>query len=122
FEALKKELSEIGELRFLFTSPLFLEEKLQNESREFYIPNIIKEADICGGDFELRLRNELTQRYIAKECANWIRQKVKFKSITERDVPLMMSMIHNKSNEGINGDTAYINTGSFNTPDIGISP
>lgn len=29
--------------------------------------------------FEVKLRNELTQKAIAKECADWIRQKVTFK-------------------------------------------
>ena len=67
FEALKKELKSIDELQFIFTSPTFIEEQLQQKSREFYIPHIVKEKDLCGGEFELRLKNELNQRAIAKE-------------------------------------------------------
>jgi len=72
FEALKKELSKIDELRFIFTSPTFLEEKFQKQPRDFYIPHIYKESDLCGGEFELRLKNELNQRAIAKECSEWV--------------------------------------------------
>ena len=67
FEALKKELNKIDELRFVFTSPTFKQEKFQKESREFYIPHIYNEQHLCGGEFELRLKNELNQRAIAKE-------------------------------------------------------
>src|SRR5580704_13367343 len=64
YEALKKELKSIEALRFIFTSPTFIEENLQKEVRQFYIPHIFKEVDLCGGEFELRLKNELTQRAI----------------------------------------------------------
>ena len=33
-----------------------------------------------GTEFEIKLRNELTQKAIAKECAEWIKKKVTFKS------------------------------------------
>src|SRR5690554_16474 len=80
FEALKLELNRIDELRFIFTSPTFIEEKFQKQSRHFYIPHILNEAHLCGGEFELRLKNELNQRAIARECAAWVRDKVTFKS------------------------------------------
>jgi hypothetical protein len=71
FEALKKELGKIDELRFIFSSPTFIEEKFQKESRRFYIPHIVRESELCGGEFELRLMNQLNQRAIAKECSSW---------------------------------------------------
>ena len=80
FEALQKELSSIEELRFIFTSPTFIEENLVKQSREFYIPHIVREAELCGGEFELRLRNQLNQRAIAQECAEWVKAKVRFKT------------------------------------------
>ena len=76
FEALKKELGKIDELRFIFSSPTFVEEELQKQSRQFYIPNIVRESEICGGEFELRLMNQLNQRTIAKECSRWVKEKV----------------------------------------------
>ena len=70
----------IDELRFIFTSPTFIKEKTVKEKREFYIPRLNRERSLYGTEFEIKLRNELTQKAIAKECAEWIKQKVTFKS------------------------------------------
>ena len=80
FQALKDELQGINELRFIFTSPTFIAEKAKKEKREFYIPRLNRERSLYGTEFEVKLRNELTQKAIAKECAEWIKSKVKFKS------------------------------------------
>ena len=80
FQELKSELKDIDELRFIFTSPTFVTEKSKKEKREFYIPRLNRERSLYGTEFEVKLRNELTQKAIAKECADWIREKVKFKS------------------------------------------
>lgn len=117
FEALKKELKGIEELRFIFTSPTFIEEKLQKEAREFYIPHIYNESHLCGGEFELRLKNELTQKAIAKECSNWVKEKVIFKTNRHANIPLN-GLIHVKDED--NG-SAYSNVSSFTTSDLGIT-
>ena len=80
FQALKAQLANIDELRFIFTAPTFSTEKTQKVSREFYIPRLSRERSLYGTEFEVKLRNELTQRAIARECADWIRKKVVFKS------------------------------------------
>lgn len=80
FEALKEELENVDELRFIFTSPTFIKDKVKKEKREFFIPKLNRERNLYGSDFEIKLRNKLEQKAIAKECANWIRRKVKFKS------------------------------------------
>lgn len=80
FEELKKELENIDELRFIFTSPTFVAEKNKKEKREFYIPRLNRERSLYGTEFEIKLRNEMTQKAIAKECADWIKEKVTFKS------------------------------------------
>ena len=80
FRELKSELKDIEELRFIFTSPTFTTEKAKKEKREFYIPRLNRERSLYGTEFEVKLRNELTQKAIAKECADWIREKAKFKS------------------------------------------
>ena len=82
FEALKDELEKVDELRFIFTSPTFVKEKNKKEKREFYIPRLNRERNLYGSDFEIKLRNQLSQKAIAKECADWIRKKVRFKSNT----------------------------------------
>ena len=74
FQELKKQLTAIEELHFIFTSPTFTTEKAKKEKREFYIPRLNRERSLYGTEFEVKLRNELTQKAIAKECADWIRQ------------------------------------------------
>lgn len=80
FQELKEQLSQIEQLRFIFTSPTFVTEKAKKDRREFYIPRLTRERSLYGTEFEIKLRNELTQKAIARECAEWIRQKVTFKS------------------------------------------
>ncbi len=80
YKELKKQLEGIDELRFLFTSQTFTTEKAKKERREFYIPRLSRERSLYGTEFEIKLRNELSQKAIAKECADWIRHKATFKS------------------------------------------
>lgn len=70
YEALKEELEQVDELRFVFTSPTFNTEKAKKQKREFFIPKLGRERTLFGSDFEIRLRNELTQKAIARECAD----------------------------------------------------
>ena len=110
FQELKEALKDIKELRFIFTSPTFTTEKTPKQQREFYIPRLDRERTLYGSEFEVKLRNELTQKAIAKECAEWIRQKGCFKS--------------NKSNENMMGfinldDTSYSPINGFTTVDLG---
>ncbi|MDO4219196.1 MAG: helicase-related protein [Synergistaceae bacterium] len=80
YKELKTQLEEVDEFRFIFTSPTFTKEKTEKQKREFYIPRLGRENSLCGTEFEIRLRNEMTQKAIAKECANWINRKARFKS------------------------------------------
>lgn len=118
FEALKKEFTNIEELRFVFTSPTFVQDKFQKQSREFYIPHIYNETHLCGGEFELRLRNELNQRSIAKECSKWVKQKVKFKSNKHSNIPLH-GLIHVDNNN--QDEAAYTNISGFTSSDLGLT-
>ena len=84
YAALKKELEKIDELQFIFTSPTFVTEqvtdKVKKEKREFVIPKLDRENSLYGTEFEIHLKNQLSQKAIAKECADWIRRKATFKS------------------------------------------
>lgn len=84
YEALKQQLEQVDELEFIFTAPTFVEEeavdKLKKEKREFHIPDEGKERAFFGSEFEIQLKNKLTQKAIARECADWIRHKAKFRS------------------------------------------
>ncbi|MDD2531022.1 MAG: hypothetical protein PHN41_07300, partial [Bacteroidales bacterium] len=118
FEHLRKELEKIDELRFIFTSPSFIADKLKKESREFYIPNIHNERDLCGGEFEIRLKNSLNQKSIAKECAQWIRTKGKFKSNNNSNA-FIQGLINIENN---NENITYMPINGFTSVDIGSSP
>lgn len=80
YQELREQLEKVESVRFIFTSPTFIREKTAKQQREFYIPRLTRERNLYGSEFEVKLRNELTQRAIAKECADWIRQKVQFRS------------------------------------------
>ena len=110
FQELKDQLKDIDELRFIFTSPSFTTEKADKQRREFYIPRLNRERDLFGSEFEIKLRNELSLKAVAKECAEWIRQKACFKS--------------NRTNENMMGfinvdDVNYMPITGFTTVDLG---
>ncbi len=97
-------------MRFIFTSPSFTTEKADKQRREFYIPRLNRERDLFGSEFEIKLRNELSLKAVAKECAEWIRQKACFKS--------------NRTNENMMGfinvdDINYMPITGFTTVDLG---
>ena len=111
---LKKQLESCEEMRFIFTSPTFVAEKTPKERREFYIPRLGRERSLYGTEFEVRLRNELKQKAVARECAEWLRRKVRFKSNTTRD------MMNNFLLVADDGETyTYQPLNSFTTVDLG---
>ena len=110
YQELKKQLEEIAELRFIFTSPTFVQENTPKERREFYIPKLTREKSLYGTEFEVRLRNELTQKALAKECADWVRRKVKFRSnVSGEQMPGFMTV----------GESSYMPISGFTTVDLG---
>ena len=121
FEALKAELEELEELNFIFTSPTFVAnevtDKIRKERREFHIPKVDRERSLYGSEFEIQLRNKLTQRAIAKECADWIRRKARFKS--NRTQAPMQQFACVQSRAGDTGDTAYMPLHGFTAVDLG---
>ena len=114
YEELKKSLSGIEDLQFIFTSPTFTTEKTEKSKREFYIPRMTREKNLYGTEFEVRLRNELTQRAIARECAEWIRKKATFKSNTTNQV--VQGFLNVVSNEK---QYTYLPFNEFTTVDLG---
>ena len=115
FETLKNELESIEEMRFIFTSPTFITEKVKKEKREFFIPKLNRERNLYGTDFEIKLRNQLSQKAIAKECAEWIRKKVKFKSNSSQEK--MGGFMHLEDGED---SCVYLPFEEFTTTQLGI--
>lgn len=106
YQELRKELEKIEELRFIFTSPTFITEKANKAQREFYIPRLNRERSLTGSEFEIQLRNELTQKAIAKECADWIRKKVKFKSNRTQENMMGFAVVDSTSYTPLSGFTS----------------
>lgn len=120
FNELKDELSKIKELEFIFTSPTFTKENysdnIKKEKREFYIPKQNRESSLYGSEFEIQLRNKMSLKAIAKECSNWVKEKVKFKSnITNGNMQNFIGV--EDSERSIN----YMPTNGFTTTDLGYN-
>jgi SNF2 family DNA or RNA helicase len=110
FDELKKQLKNIDELRFIFTSPTFVKEKAKKEKREFFIPRQEREKNLYGSEFEVKLRNEMNQKAIARECAEWIKNKATFKSnVTNENMMGFMNV----------NDNSYMPLNGFTTVDLG---
>ena len=114
YNELKKQLENVDELRFIFTSPTFVTEKASKQKREFYIPRIGRERSLYGTEFEIKLRNEMTQKAIAKECAEWIRRKATFRSNTTGEAMAGFMTVESKEEK-----VAYMPLNGFTTVDIG---
>lgn len=114
YNVLKKQLENIDEFRFIFTSPSFIKEKAEKQKREFYIPRLNREKSLYGTEFEIKLRNEMTQKAIAKECAEWIRKKAKFKSNTTNGFISGFMTVSSPEEE-----MAYLPINGFTTVDLG---
>ena len=118
FEALKAELEKVEELNFIFTSPTFVAnevtDKVQKERREFHIPKSDRERSLYGSEFEIQLRNKLTQRAIAKECADWMRRKATFKSNRSKAPMQQFACVQAKETA-----TAYMPLHGFTAVDLG---
>ena len=118
YEALKKELEAIDSFEFIFTSSAFVPDdvtdKQSKQRREFHIPKLLKEQSLYGSEFEIKLKNELTQRAIARECADWIRRKAKFRSKTSVSPMQQFSCLENE-----NETVAYTPIEGFTAVDLG---
>ena len=118
YEALKSELSKIESLEFIFTAPTFVPnevtDKLRKERREFFIPKANRERSLYGSEFEIKLRNKLTQRAIARECAEWMLRKARFRSNKTRSSMQQFACI-----QGPQMDLAYMPLHGFTAVDLG---
>jgi SNF2 family DNA or RNA helicase len=115
YQALKNHLDGIDNLRFIFTSPTFVTEKTKKEKREFYIPRLNRERSLYGTEFEVKLRNELSQKAIARECAEWIRKKVKFRSnTTGGSIDSLLDVTNG------DGGISYTPMNEFTTSELGL--
>ncbi len=118
YEALKTELEKIDSLEFIFTAPTFVPnevtEKIKKERREFHIPKGDRERSLYGSEFEIQLKNKLTQRAIAKECADWLRRKASFRSNRSKAPMQQFACV-----QASGADVAYMPLHGFTAVDLG---
>jgi len=123
-EALKAELDQVEELHFIFTSPTFVAEevtdKIRKERKEFHIPKLNRERSLYGSEFEIHLRNKLTQRAIARECADWLRRKARFRS--NRTQAPMQPFACVEAGGSVDGRIVYMPLHGFTAVDLGYQP
>lgn len=113
YDKLNKDLNKIDNMRFIYTKPSFLKDN-DKESRQYYIDN----NSIFGNDYEIKLKNELTQGSISKECADWIREKVEIKSFKKpNEAQPRMICVDNKDDTSI----AINGTVDFTTAGLGLN-
>ncbi len=121
YEALKSELGKIEALEFIFTAPAFVPnevaDKLRKERREFFIPKADRERSLYGSEFEIRLRNKLTQRAVARECAEWMQRKARFRSNKTKAPMQQFACVQGNSREA-----AYMPLHGFTAVDLGYQP
>ena len=118
YQELKKELSKIESLRFLFTEQSF---KKPDEEllRQYYISKKINPNTLFGTEFEIKLKNELNQTTIAKECAQWLKEKAEIKSLKFPN-PAQPRLIYVEN--PINPNMAISGTVDFTTDGLGATP
>ena len=117
YQELKDQLDGLDEFRFIFTSQAFTKGRTKKQAREFYIPCLSRESGLYGTRLEIRLRNELTQKSVASECARWIRRRARFKSFGVEDGLGNNFLVVDKP-EG--EPVAYLPFNGFTTTELGV--
>lgn len=117
YEELRKELGKIEKLRLLFSEPTFVKNK-KDINREFKLSGSY-ERGLAGDRYEMKLKNELKQSEIAKECANWIREKVEVRAYDEEyPLPQKMYLMENKKDES----ACIFGSSDFTSSGLGLVP
>ena len=106
FDELKKELSDIDEFRFVFTEPTFV---VGGDEQ--------KESFLFGVKEEQKYKVDLTQSYVARELANWLKKTAQFKSIVGQRIEGWLYHILNKDGSQV----GLVGGAPFSSPGLGFS-
>ena len=108
YEALQSELRGVGDVRFLFGDPASVGEVDPGEKKE-------KSFDLTEGG--LAPNRALLQKYLARQCAQWVRRKgVKIRSIGQSN------FLHGKMYlaESATGGAAIVGSSNFTRSGLGV--
>ncbi len=108
YDALREHLDQIDHLDFLFGEPRFIS-SLDPDKTE-------TKAFILDGN-GLQLANRLEQKRVARDCAEWIRQKVDIKSI--RHAQLLHGKMYHIANAGV--EEAILGSSNFTMHGLGLA-
>lgn len=107
YDAIQDCLNDISELRFLFGEPKFIKsiDPSKFQTKQFRIEND-----------ELKLANRLEQKRVSRECAEWVRQKVRIKSV--KQAGLLHGKMYHLSHNGI--EDAVVGSSNFTVSGLGL--
>jgi superfamily II DNA or RNA helicase len=111
YAALKDQLENAERLRFLFGEPASVT-SLDKEKKQ------ARHYTLGADNGALTLGNQLTQKQVAHDCADWIRRKVEIRTIRRSN------FLHGKLYLIENGETSHALLGSsnFTVPGLGLKP
>ncbi|WP_198945405.1 hypothetical protein [Methanobrevibacter sp. 87.7] len=114
YDKLRKYLDKIDNLNFIYKDPNF-NKNFNKESREYYIDY----NDLFNGNYEIKLKNQMTQSSISKDCSNWIKNKVNIKSFKNPNQaqPRMICV-----DNGDDSNIAITGSVDFTPAGLGLSP
>ena len=121
YDELKRQLKSLIDTKFLFNTPKFIDspvcDKMSKDYRHFHIPKLTNEqSNFYGSEFEIKLKNKLTQKAIAMECSDWIKENVTFKSNKTKGIMQNSAIIFNKTKDKL---ISYSPMQSFTTIGLG---
>ncbi|MDZ4204082.1 MAG: helicase-related protein [Bacteroidales bacterium] len=114
YSHLKGQLDSINKLKFLFGEPTFIKsiDPSKTNKRNFKIEKEDEETKVV-----IPIESRLTQKSVARECSDWIQQKVEIKSMVKPNF-LHGKMYHVTQQSGV--EKAIVGSSNFTVNGLGL--
>ena len=109
YEKLKPQMDSVKSLRLLFGEPRFIKNVSSSTDAKNY--------QIEDDNLVIPVENRLQQKVLAKQCGNWIREKVEIKSMVRPDF-LHGKLYHIKKTNGV--EDAVTGSSNFTVNGLGL--